>query len=85
MKGAQTGSWWETRLEYEIPRNRGRKYRKNAKGQVGVQRSIKRYISNGQHTRTSGPVLVVTPCSGLHSCRQMSNELLALTRQRQYL
>jgi hypothetical protein len=54
VKGSHMGSWWETRLEYEIPRNRGRISRGNTKGQVGGQRLIKRYTSNGQHTRTSG-------------------------------
>ena len=37
VKGSHMGSCRETRLEYEIPRNRGRKSRENAKEQVGVQ------------------------------------------------
>ena len=34
LKGARLGSWWETRLEYEIPRNRGRKSRKILKDKL---------------------------------------------------
>ena len=51
LKGSRMGSWRETRLEYEIVRNRGRKYRENAKGQVGVHQSVKRYNNNDKHTR----------------------------------
>ncbi len=45
----------EIPLRIEIPRNRGRNSRENAKEKVGVQELIKRYSSNGLHTRTSRP------------------------------
>ncbi len=61
-KGACPGRpWRETRLEYEIPRNRTGILGNGARNKSRMI-SIKRYSSNGQHTRTSGPAQVVSPC-----------------------